>query len=215
MLQRNFKLYDFPVHSVCFLHNFFFRSEQNRKFRPFFTTVTNLKKFSPSTFRDIFDRNLNFPNILRVQDCYLRMRKPGARARVHATYFILSLIFACISRDSVALFSGPGRARQETVSSHLKGRFPWNRFCGKDRLWAGFHIIVCVVRFVSVASNFLKRQRRLYGNALLRWESSISDDPYARIVSIARIASVVWEERFHIIVPVASKNLKRQRRSLR
>ena len=45
--------------------------------------------------------------------------------------------------------------------------------------------------------------------------SSISDDPYARIVSIARIASVVLEARFHIIVSVASKNLKRQRRSLR
>ena len=45
--------------------------------------------------------------------------------------------------------------------------------------------------------------------------SSISADPYARIVSIARIASVVWEERYHIIVSVASKNLKQQRRSLR
>ena len=31
----------------------------------------------------------------------------------------------------------------------------------------------------------------------------------------SRIASVVWEERFHIIVSVASKNLKCQRRSLR
>ena len=60
---------------------------------------------------------------------------------------------------------------------------------------AGFYIIVSVVRIVSVASNF--------------W-----DDPYARIVSIARIASVVWEVRFHIIVSLASKNLKRQRRSL-
>ena len=42
-----------------------------------------------------------------------------------------------------------------------------------------------------------------------------------RFFSIARITSVVWEERFHIIVSVASivsvvsKNLKRQRRSLR
>ena len=38
---------------------------------------------------------------------------------------------------------------------------------------------------------------------------SISDDPYARIVS-----SFVGEERFHIIVSVASKNLKQQRLSL-
>ena len=38
--------------------------------------------------------------------------------------------------------------------------------------------------------------------------SSILDNPYARIVSIARITSVVCEEHFHIIVSVASKNLK-------
>ena len=87
MLQRNFKLYDFPVHSVCFLHNFFFRSEQ--KVPSVLYHCAKFKKISPSTFRDIFGRNLNFPKISRVQDCYLLMRGPGAHARIHATYFIL------------------------------------------------------------------------------------------------------------------------------
>ena len=55
--------------------------------------------------------------ISRVQDRYLRMREPGALAR--ATYSILSLNVVCSGRDSVALFSGTGRARQKTISSHL------------------------------------------------------------------------------------------------
>ena len=53
-----------------------------------------------------------------VQDRYLRMREPGALARALAIYS--NSIVACISRDSVAVFSGLGRARQETISSHLK-----------------------------------------------------------------------------------------------
>ena len=39
--------------------------------------------------------------------------------RACATYSILSLIVACIGRDSVAVFSSSGRMRQETISSHL------------------------------------------------------------------------------------------------
>ena len=43
MFQRNFKLCDFPVHSVCFLTSVCFCSEQ--KFHPFFTIVPNFKNF--------------------------------------------------------------------------------------------------------------------------------------------------------------------------
>ena len=66
MIQRNFKLCDFPVHSVCFLQNFFFRPEQ--KFLPVLYHCANFYKFSPSTFRDIFDRNINFAKFSSVQD---------------------------------------------------------------------------------------------------------------------------------------------------
>ena len=118
MLQGNFKLCDFPVHSVCFLQNFFFRSEH--KFPFVLNHCAEFKKYSPSTFRDIFDRNVNFPIISRVQERYLRMREPGAIARARATYYILSSIVACIGRDSVTVFCGPGCARQETISSLLK-----------------------------------------------------------------------------------------------
>ena len=117
MFQRNFKL--IHVNSVCFLHNFFFRSEQ--KFPSVLYHCGKFEQFSPSTFRDIFDRNLNFPKISRVQDRYLRMREPGALAR--AAYSISSLNVVCSGRDSVALFSGTGRARQKTISSHLKQFF--------------------------------------------------------------------------------------------
>ena len=100
------------------------------------------------------------------------------------------------------------------------------------KLKAGFHIIVSVA---SMCLSLLKiwsdrddpyvrdehMETRLKIETILAYgsseidSSSISDDPNARIVSIARIASVVWEERFHIIVSVASRNLKRQRQSLR
>ena len=99
MLQRNFKLCDFPVHSVCFLQNFFFRSEQ--KFLSVLYHCAKFYKFSPSTFKDIFDRNINFAKFLRVTRLLnLHLREPGVLAQ------------ACV-------ISGPGRARQETISSHL------------------------------------------------------------------------------------------------
>ena len=47
------------------------------------------------------DRNLNFAKFSRVQDRHLHLREPGALARARA-------------------ISGPGRARQETISSNLK-----------------------------------------------------------------------------------------------
>ena len=96
-MQRNFKLCYFPFHSVCFLQNFFFRSEQ--KFLPVLYPCAKFYKFSPSTFRDIFDRNINFANFTRSLD--LHLREPGVLARARA-------------------ISGSGRARQETTSSHLK-----------------------------------------------------------------------------------------------
>ena len=103
MLQRNFKLCDFPVHSVCFLRNFFFRSEQ--KFLFVLYHCAKFYKFSLSTFKDIFDRNINFAKFSRVtRSLNLHLREPGVLAQ------------ACA-------ISGPGRARQETISSHLKCQF--------------------------------------------------------------------------------------------
>ena len=100
MIQRNSKLCDFPVHSVCFLQNFFFRSEE--KFLSVLYHCAKFYKFSPSTFRVIFDRNINFAKFSRVtRSLNLHLREPGVLARTRA-------------------ISGPGRARQETISSHLK-----------------------------------------------------------------------------------------------
>ena len=109
MFQRNFKLGDFHVNSVCFLQNLFFRSEQ--KFPSVLYHCAKIQQFSPSTFIDIFDRNLNFPKISLVQDRYLRMPEPGALA--HVIYSISSLNVVCIGCDSVAVFSGTVRARQK------------------------------------------------------------------------------------------------------
>ena len=100
MLQRNFKLCDFHIHSVCFLQNFFFRSEQKYPFVLYH--CAKFYKFSPSTFKDIFDRNNNFAKFSRVtRSLNLHLREPGVLAQARA-------------------ISGPGRARQETISSHLK-----------------------------------------------------------------------------------------------
>ena len=66
VIQRNSKLCDFPVHSVCFLQNFFFRSQQ--KLLSVLYHCAKFFKFSPSTFRDIFDRNINFAKFSRVKD---------------------------------------------------------------------------------------------------------------------------------------------------
>ena len=94
-----------------------------------------------------------------------------------------------------------------------------NRLWRKDRL--------CRLKFLEATETIIWKRSSQTTEAILAIEkifaygsfeidsSSISDDPYARIVSIARIASVVLEERFHIIVSVASKNFKRQRGSLR
>ena len=101
----------------------------------------------------------------------------------------------------------------------LKAGFHTIRFCRKDRL-RRFKFLEATEtikwkRSSQTTEAILAIKMILaYGSSEIELES-ISDDPYARIVSIARIASVVWEERFHIIVSVASKNLKRQRRSLR
>ena len=69
MIQRNFKLCNFSIHSVCFLQNFFFRSEQ--KFLPVLYHCAKFYKFSPSTFRDIFDQNINFAKFSSVQDRWI------------------------------------------------------------------------------------------------------------------------------------------------
>ena len=100
MIQRNFKLCDFSVHSVCFLQKFFFRSEQ--KFLSVLYHCAKFYKFSPSTLRDVFDRNINFAKFLEgTRSLNLHLHGPGVLARARA-------------------ISGPGRARQETISSHLK-----------------------------------------------------------------------------------------------
>ena len=134
MFQRNFKLSDFHVYSVCFLQNFFFRSEQ--KFPSVLYHFVKFQKFAPSVFRDIFDRNLNFPKISRVQERYLHMRKPGALVRT--TYSISSLKVVSISRDSVAVFSSTGHAHQKAISSHLKNlrfMFPTGIFLAEGGHW--------------------------------------------------------------------------------
>ena len=92
MFPKNFKLSDFHVNSVCFLQNFFFRSEQ--RFPSILYHCAKFQQFSPSTFRDIFDRNLNFPKISRVQDRYSRMHEPGALA--HATYSLSSCVASAV-----------------------------------------------------------------------------------------------------------------------
>ena len=126
MFQRNLKLGDFHVHSVCFLQNFSFRSEQ--KFPSvLYRCHIIFQKFSPSTFRDIFDQILNFLKILRVQDCYLCMHEPRGLARACVTYSILSLNVVCISHESVAVFSRTGHMRQKTISSHLN-YFGWKMY---------------------------------------------------------------------------------------
>ena len=100
MLQRNFKLCDFPVHSVCFLQNFFFRSEQ--KFLSILYHCAKFYKFSPSTFKDIFNRNINSAKFSRVtRSLNLHLHEPGVLAQARA-------------------INGPGPAHQETISSHLK-----------------------------------------------------------------------------------------------
>ena len=94
----------YSVHSVCFLRNFFFRSEQ--KFLSVLYHCAKFYKFSPSTFKDIFDRNINFAKFLRVtRSLNLHLRELGVLAQARA-------------------ISGPGRARQETISSHLKANIP-------------------------------------------------------------------------------------------
>ena len=103
MIQRNFKLCNFPVHSVCFLQNFFFRSEQ--KFLSILYHYAKFYQFSPSTFRDIVRSKYKFCKIFEgTRSLDLHLREPGVLARARAV-------------------SGPGRARQETISSHLKTSF--------------------------------------------------------------------------------------------
>ena len=102
MIQRNVKLCDLPIHSVCLLQNFFFRSEQ--KFQSVLYHCAKFYKFSPSTFRDIFDQNKKFCKIFEgTRSLNLHLREPGVLARARAR-----------------AVSSPDRARQETISSHLK-----------------------------------------------------------------------------------------------
>ena len=81
------------------------------------------------------------------------------------------------------------------VKSKLKSWFPYNRFCRKGRL--------CRFKFLEATETIIWKRSSQTTEAILAIEtilaygsseidsSSISDDPYARIVSIARIASVV------------------------
>ena len=80
MIQRNFKLCDFPVHSVCFLQNFFFRSEE--KLLSVLYHCAKFYKFSPSTFRDIFRSKYKFCKIFEgTRSLNLHLREPGELAR--------------------------------------------------------------------------------------------------------------------------------------
>ena len=100
MIQRNFNLCNFPVHSVCFLQNFFFRSEQ--KFLPVLYHCAKFYKFSPLNFLRYFRSKYKFCKIFAcTRSLDLHLREPGVLARARP-------------------ISGPGRARQETISSHLK-----------------------------------------------------------------------------------------------
>ena len=119
MLQRNFKLCDFPVHSVCFLQNFFFRSEQ--KFLSVLYHCAKFYKFSLSTFKDIFNRNINFAKFSKVTRLLnLHLREPDVLAQARA-------------------ISSPGRARQETISSHLKFKVHFQKL-----LTLVLNVVVCL-----------------------------------------------------------------------
>ena len=107
MIQRNSKLCDFPVHSVCFLHKFFFRSEQ--KCLPVLYHCTKFYKFSPSNFR-YFRSKYKFCKIFEgTRSLNLHLCEPSVLVRARA-------------------ISGPGRARQETISSHLNS-------CVESHFW--------------------------------------------------------------------------------
>ena len=85
----------FPIHSVCFLQIFFFRSEQ--KFLPVLYHCAKFYKFSPSTFRDIFRSKYKFCKIFEyTRSLDLHLREPGVLARARA-------------------ISGPGRARAKKL----------------------------------------------------------------------------------------------------
>ena len=100
MIQRNFKLCNFPLHSVCFLQNFFLsiRTEISVRSLPLCQILQiftiNFQRYLRSKYKSckIFEgtRLLN-----------LHLRELGVLAQAHA-------------------ISGPGRTCQETVLSHLK-----------------------------------------------------------------------------------------------
>ena len=101
MIQRNFKLCDVPVHSVCFLQNFFFRSEQ--KFLPVLYHRAKFYNFTVN-FQRYFRSKYKFCKIFEcTRSLDLHLREPGVLARARA-------------------ISCPGHARQETISSHLGAR---------------------------------------------------------------------------------------------
>ena len=79
MFRRNFKLCDFPVHSVCFLYSFFVRSEQ--KFSFVLYHWPNFENFHRQ-LSEIFFKNFE------------GTRSLFAHARARATYSILSWIRA-------------------------------------------------------------------------------------------------------------------------
>ena len=66
------------------------------------------------------------------------MCKPGVLAQARATYSILSSVVACIGCDSVAVFSGPGYAHQETISSYLNNNKSVNEMHAFWSFWQSF-----------------------------------------------------------------------------
>ena len=92
MIQRNFKLCDFPIHSVCLL---LFSFNQNRNFCPFFTTASNFTV----NFQRYFWSKYKFYKIFEgTRSLNLHLHEPGVLAQA---------------------ISGPGHTCQETISSHL------------------------------------------------------------------------------------------------
>ena len=79
-----------------------FSFDQNRNFRPFFTTVPNLKNFH----RQLSEIYLIEMWIFQKFRGYkIAICACAVLVRLRAIYFILSLIAAHIGRDSVAVFS--------------------------------------------------------------------------------------------------------------
>ena len=111
MIQRSLKLCDFLVHSVCFLQNFF---SIRTKISVHSLALWQILHIFTVNFQRYFRSKYKFCKIFEgTRSLNLHLHEPGVLARTRA-------------------ISGPGRARRETISSHLKISV---KVTGFSRLW--------------------------------------------------------------------------------